>query len=436
MGTDAGDFTITDGVLSFADTPDYEMPADSNRDNEYRVTVRAFDGANYGTLDVTVTVTPVNEAPTVTGITSRDYAENRADSVASYSATDSDAGATFTWSLVGTDAGDFTITDGVLSFASIPDYEMPADSNRDNEYRVTVRAYDGANYGTLDVTVTVTPVNEAPTVTGITSRDYAENRADSVASYSATDPEGITVTWSLAGTDRNDFTITNGELKFANTPDYEMPTDSNRDNEYRVTVRAFDGTNYGTLDVTVTITNGDEIGSVGLSSVRPQEDTVLTATLTDLDGSITGITWEWHRSPNGTSNWTEVTGFGRCSSVLCSYTPTMGDVGDHLRATVSYTDGHASNKSAEGVSENPVQAKPVDNRPPTFPSSEAGARSVEETLARESTSVIRWRLPTSIMMISPTPWAVPTQPLLRSSSQLASCEPRQISIGRESPAIG
>ena len=376
-GTDAGEFTITDGELKFANTPDYEMPADSNRDSEYLVTVRAYDGTNYGTLDATVTVTDVNEAPTVTGTTSRDYAENLTDSVATYSATDPE-GITFTWSLAGTDAGDFTITDGELKFANTPDYEMPADSNRDSEYLVTVRAYDGTNYGTLDATVTVTDVNEAPTVTGTTSRDYAENLTDSVATYSATDPEGITVTWSLAGTDAGDFTITDGELKFANTPDYEMPADSNRDSEYLVTVRAYDGTNYGTLDVTVTVTDVDETGSVALSSVRPQEDTALTATLTDADGSITGITWEWHRSPNGTSNWTEVTGFGPCLSGSCSYTPVADDVGDFLRARVSYTDGHDSNKAAERVSDNPVQAKPVANRPPTFPSSETGARSVEE----------------------------------------------------------
>ena len=135
-------------------------------------------------------------------------------------------GITFTWSVAGADAGEFTITDGELKFANSPDYEMPADSNRDSEYLVTVRAYDGTNYGTLDVTVTVTDVNEAPTVSGTTSRDYAENRSDSVATYTAVDPEGITFTWSVAGADAGEFTITDGELKFANSPDYEMPADS------------------------------------------------------------------------------------------------------------------------------------------------------------------------------------------------------------------
>ena len=85
--------------------------------------------------------------------------------LATYSATDPEnPSAVITrWSLTGRDAGDFRIDEsGQLTFRNVPDHEKPADSNRDNEYEVTVRASDGRYYGTLDVTVTVTEVNEAP----------------------------------------------------------------------------------------------------------------------------------------------------------------------------------------------------------------------------------------------------------------------------------
>ena len=45
---------------------------------------------------------------------------------------------------------------------NVPDYELPADSGRDNVYNLSVRASDGRNYGYLAVTVTVEDVNEAP----------------------------------------------------------------------------------------------------------------------------------------------------------------------------------------------------------------------------------------------------------------------------------
>ena len=88
---------------------------------------------------------------------------------ARFTSTDPEGDDVTRWNLSGSDGGDFTISEnGVLTFRDPPDYDRPADSNRDNEYLVTVRAYDiGNRYGSLDVTVTVTSENEAtPVVTG------------------------------------------------------------------------------------------------------------------------------------------------------------------------------------------------------------------------------------------------------------------------------
>ena len=45
----------------------------------------------------------------------------------------------------------------------MPNFDSPADSDGDNEYNVQVRAEDGSKTGRLDVTVTITNVNDAPT---------------------------------------------------------------------------------------------------------------------------------------------------------------------------------------------------------------------------------------------------------------------------------
>ena len=50
-----------------------------------------------------------------------------------------------------------------------------------------------------------------------------------------------------------------------------------------------------TTNVTITVTNVDEEGTVTLSSSQPQEGTPLTATLTDPDFGITRLTWRWAR---------------------------------------------------------------------------------------------------------------------------------------------
>ena len=119
---------------------------------------------------------------------------------------------------------------GELRFRYSPDYERPADSNRDNVYEVTVRAYDGRYYGTFEETITVTSVNEAPTITttssSATGLRQPENQTSRLYTYRATDPEGSSITWSVGGTDDGFFTIDEwGQFSFSETspPDFEFP---------------------------------------------------------------------------------------------------------------------------------------------------------------------------------------------------------------------
>ena len=312
-GRDGGDFTIDreTGVLTFRSLPDYERPADSNRDNEYEATVRAYDGRSYGTFDVTVTVLAVNEGPGITGRDAFSYRENGTSALYTYRATDPE-GDEYTWDLGGLDAGDFEISDrGVLTFASPPNFDSPAGSGTDgNEYLVTVQARDDqGNTGAFPLTVTVTDQNEGATVSGRIEIAVQENRDPSLvlATYTASDPEGQAITrWSLGGSDSGDFSISgDGELTFRNTPDYDRPADSNRDNEYRVTVRAYDGSTYGNLDVTITVSNQNE------------HDPVIRS------GSTTSFSY---REEN--------------TSVLYTYRATDQDKDDVITWTTAGTDGH------------------------------------------------------------------------------------------------
>ena len=273
--TDAARFSIDEnGELSFRSSPNYEAPNDADQDNVYEVTVRTSDGNLASTLDVEVTVTDANESGAITGPTSIDYPENDTTTVATYSATDPD-GDDVTWSVAGTDAARFSINeDGELTFKSSPNYEAPNDANTDNVYEVTIRASDDDLTSTLDVEVTVTDANESGAITGPTSIDYPENDNATVATYTANDPEGNDITWSIAGTDAARFSINeDGELTFKSSPDYEDPNDANADNVYGVTVRASDGNLMSTLDVEVTITNANESGAItGQASVEYPEE--------------------------------------------------------------------------------------------------------------------------------------------------------------------
>ena len=366
---DHGRFEIdaANGALSFKEAPDYESSdLGLGPDKAYTVTVQATevdDGDTQtleltGDLDVTVTITNVNEPPTISGPVVVDFTENGDGSVAMYSATDPDVDATQAWSLAGADGGDFAITDGVLTFIDPPDYDMPTDrSLPNNEYLVTVQVYDGANRVTRPVTVRVLDVNEAPTVSGNLTPSVEEN-STAVATYTATDPERATITWSVEDRGASDFTITNaGALSFASAPNYEV------ESSYTVTVRASDGLKTTDHFVTVTVTDVDETEKLKLSARRPFIAIAYTAAFEEGTGdAVQSPTWVWARSPNGTSSWDDITG-----ATAATYRPVGDDRDHYLRVTVSYNDGHGA-KTLQATSELPTLPDSGTNEPPVFPS--------------------------------------------------------------------
>ena len=49
----------------------------------------------------------------------------------------------------------------------------------------------------------------------------------------------------------------------------------------------------GTRDVEVKVTNVNEDGTVTLSTIQPRVGVSLTASLTDIDGPVTAVKWQW-----------------------------------------------------------------------------------------------------------------------------------------------
>ena len=267
-------------------------------------------------------------------------------------------------------------------------------------HTVTVTATDpGGTDGTQSVIITVESVNEAPMVpTGSTRADYPEKLdadiLDTVGTYTASDPETESgeLTWSLAGSDKDDFHIGNqeggalGTLAFREKPDFEKPVDSNRDNIYMVTVQVSDGNLTGTRAVVVTVTDVEENGEVTLSAVQPKVGIDLMASLTDpddvtstnSDGSIeTGVTWEWWRT-TATDISTSVPVFPDAGSEGArdgwekiddadadTYEPVSGDTSHGLAAVATYTDRRGPGNTMHKPSDNGV-IQNTDNVAPMF----------------------------------------------------------------------
>ena len=69
-----------------------------------------------------------------------------------------------------------------------------------------------------------------------------------VHTFTAPDPEGTAISWTLDGADKDVFGITGGVLVFSTPPNYEQPGDVGGNNVYNITIKATDNTNNsGTL---------------------------------------------------------------------------------------------------------------------------------------------------------------------------------------------
>ena len=217
-------------------------------------------------------------------------------------------------------------------------------------YTVTVKAVDpsGAS-GTIRVTINVTDVDEPPTLTrrglvavGRGSISYPENGRDRVADYSALGPNAGSVSWRLGGPDASDFTINSrGALSFRSTPNFEAPADSDKDNIYELTITARSGRELDALDVRVDVYNIDEEGEVKLTPTRGTIGARITAELTDPDGALTSVSWEWERSETGLTGWTPIPGTNSDSYIL-----DAEDRGYYVQATAYYSDPEGGGKRA------------------------------------------------------------------------------------------
>ena len=221
--------------------------------------------------------------------------------------------------------------------------------------------------------------------------EYAENGTDPVATFSATDPDGDDITWTVTGTDADDFSIDGetGELEFDTPPDYENPTDRSGgdtdadDNVYEITVTADDG-NGGTemKTVMVKVTDVEERATIELSTRQPVVGQGLTATLINDDEVASGVRWTWEKKDGAT--WVDATGtIGTPTTTnpySNTYTPAQSEIGAELRVGVEYIDNDDDNQAIAAVAFEQTVAPSASgpNELPEFEDDSPATRTIAE----------------------------------------------------------
>ena len=325
------------GVLTFATAPDYETK------NSYTATVTVSDGTNAVTQDITINITDVDEAPTITSSSTFTIAENQT-SVGSATATDPEnQSLTYAiYSLPAPLAGE-QYSGGSINSSTGAITLNGTGFNYEERTSITaqVEVSDGTNAVTQDITINITDVDEAPTITSSSTFTIAENQT-SVGSVTATDPENQSLTYAiyslpapLAGEQYSGGSInpSTGAITLNGTGfNYEERT------SITAQVEVSDGTNAVTQDITINITDVDEaapntaptISSSATFSAAENQTAIGSVTATDADGD--SLTYSVSGSEINISS----------SGVLTFATAPDYETKNSYTATVTVSDGTAS----------------------------------------------------------------------------------------------
>ncbi len=310
--------------VAFENKPDAEEPDDDDADNVYKIRLEVTANSLTDSLDVTVTVTDRNEYdPTVTGSAEIDYAENGTDVIGTYTIDDLDFSAVaqdFVLDLTGDDADKFTLErtdndDGTvtaeLNFNAPPDYEAPGDSDSANDYEVTVSVSDGSKTGDLDIIVTVTDQNDAPTADAGDDRTVDEGAAVTLDGSASSDPEGadLTYAWTQTAPDSG-----LGSAVTLDTTDPRKPTfiapELSATTTLTFSLAVGDGVNTSTadtVDITVTADNDAPTADASGDQTVDEGDTVTLNGSASSDPEGADLTYTWTQTAPDSGEGSAVT---------------------------------------------------------------------------------------------------------------------------------
>ncbi len=236
------------------------------------LTLSLTDGTATVTKDITINIINLNDvAPEFTSEATFAADENQL-AIGTVTATDVEEDAiSFTVS-----GSELAITsDGVLTFVNAPDYETKT------SYTATVTASDSVNTAEQSITVNINNLNDNDPVFTSSSTLSGDENQTSIATVTATDADGDSLTYTISGSDLA--ITTDGVLTFVSEPDYESVT------SFSATITVSDGERTTDQSITVNVNNLNDNAPVytAATSLNASENqtSAFTVTATDADGS-------------------------------------------------------------------------------------------------------------------------------------------------------
>ena len=186
----------------------------------------------------------------------------------------------------------------IVGSSGVITYTPTADYNGTDSFSYTVT--QGTKSGSASVNITVNPVNDSPVINAASTIAVNEN-TKAVGTISTSDVDtGDTLELTLGGTDASSFELSSANaLTFITAPDFETKT------SYSLTFSLTDGTLTSTKDITINVTNLNDVAptissatsftidenelAIGTLTIVDPEGGTFTYTAAGTDGSLINI---------------------------------------------------------------------------------------------------------------------------------------------------
>ena len=169
----------------------------------------------------------------------------------------------------------------IVGSSGVITYTPTADYNGTDSFSYTVT--QGTKSGSASVNITVNPVNDSPVINAASTIAVNEN-TKAVGTISTSDVDtGDSLDLTLGGTDASSFELSSANaLTFITAPDFETKT------SYSLTFSLTDGTLTTTKDITISVTNLNDvaptISSAASFTIDENESAIGTLTIVDPEG--------------------------------------------------------------------------------------------------------------------------------------------------------
>ncbi|MEP6737494.1 MAG: tandem-95 repeat protein, partial [Chryseolinea sp.] len=236
-----------------------KMTPAANASGVANITVTVSDGVATASRTFKLTVSDVNDAPTISAIADQNIAEDTNTGAISITIGDVETPpASLILSQSSSNTTLFPLANIVLggSGASRTVTVTPA-ANQNGTATISIIVDDGTTTTTRDFQVVVTPVNDSPAISGISNRTINEDEDTGNITFTISDPDDLVATLSLSGSSSDTDIVPDANITFTGTTGtrtIKVVPAPNKNGVVTITVSLSDGVNTKTRTFTVTIT--------------------------------------------------------------------------------------------------------------------------------------------------------------------------------------